>query len=570
MTLFYNGRLHVSPAVMTRVDDTLMFNRNPGVGNVLAIIGSADGGQPKTPLRFGAASEAAAVLRGGELLEAVSRAFGGTIETPGPSTIVAVRVQPATQAVLALANAGSQTVINLTSKLYGTVANRIRVAIANGTTRGKRITTKLDTVTVDADNVGRRLLQVRYTGAQASATATITATGIVLAAPSGSALPEISFATAPTIQELAERISLQAGWTATPLDGNGGRASTELDFISATDAKTADLVCAGDLQAIVDWFNSPAQDFVTAAKVANAGTLPVNLTGSYLAGATQPAATTQDWADALTALQQADVQWVVPASGDAAIHALVAAHVKFASDILRKERRAICGTPLGTSDSAALDAAKAIGSDRVGLCHIGVYDYDTAGNLTLYAPHISAAIVGGGFAGVNPGTAMTNKALAVKGVERKLRNPTDTDALLLGGVMPIEETPTGFRVTQSVTTWLTNNNYNRREMSVGAAVDYIARSVRESLAPIVGKKNGPAAMVEAKTRATSCLEELARPEPQGIGVIVGDRGNPAFRNLRVEADGDVLRVEFECSPVIPVNYIPISIFAVPYRGTLAA
>jgi hypothetical protein len=570
MSLFFNGRLHISPATMTRVDDTRMFNANPAVGNVLAVVGTADGGQPKTALRFGAASEAAAVLRGGELLEAVSRAFGGTLETPGPSTIIAVRVQPATRSTLALANAASQTVITLTSRLWGTVANRIRVAIANGTTRGKRLTVKLDTVTVDADNVGRRLLSVRYTGAQASATVTITATGLTLAAPTGSALPEIPFADAPTIAELAERISLTAGWTASPLDGHGDRSSAELDFLAGVDAKDVDVIGAGDLEAIVEWFNGPGQDMVSAAKAAGAGTVPVNIPGSYLTGATTPAATTQDWGDAFTALQQVDAQWLVPASGDPAIHAMAAAHAKFASDILGKERRAIVGTPLGTTDAAALEAARNIGSDRVSLTHLGGFDFDTAGRLKLYGPWIVAAMIGGGFAGVNPGTPMTNKALALRGLERRLRNPTDTDQLLQGGVMPVEDTPTGYRVVQSVTTWLTNRNYNRREASVGAAVDFIARSLREAVAPIIGKKNGPAAMVEAQARASSTLDLLAVPEPQGIGVIVGDRQNPAWRNLRIEADGDVLRIEVECQPVIGVNYIPISIFAVPYRGAMAA
>jgi hypothetical protein len=34
--------------------------------------------------------------------------------------------------------------------------------------------------------------------------------------------------------------------------------------------------------------------------------------------------------------------------------------------------------------------------------------------------------------------------------------------------------------------------------------------------------------------------------------------------------GDVLAVQFQCSPVIPVNYIPVTVFAVPYTGTASA
>lgn len=571
MPLFFNGRLYVSPAVASRVDDSAMFNANPAVGNVLAVVGAADAGQPKTALRFGSPGEAAAELRGGPLLDAVVRAFRGTVQTPGPSTVVAIRTQPATRATLALLNNASTPVITLTSQVWGAVANRIQVSIASGTTRGKRIRTKLDSLEIEADNIGRQVLEIAYTGAEVSATVNVTATGILLAAPAGSALPEIAFADAPTVADLAERVSLLTDWSATVLDNAGQHPSAgALDLLVDVDAAVGPVTVTADLHAIVTWFNSAAEPLVSAAKAAGAGTVPANISGAYLTGATTGSATNSDWSDAFEALQQVDVQWVVPATGDPAIHAMTAAHVAFCSDVLRRERRAIVGTVSQTTDAAAITAAKALNSDRVSLVHLGIHDFDTGGRLRLYEPWITAGMIAGGFAGVNPGTPMTNKALAVQGLERSLRNPTDTDQLLLGGVMPIEDTPRGYRIVQSVTTWLTDNSYNRREMSTGAAIDYVARSVREALEPVIGKKNGPAAIVEAETRATATLRELARPEPQGIGAIVGDEQAPAWRNLKVTADGDVLRVEFECRPAIPVNYIPITIFAVPYRSEAAA
>ena len=53
-------------------------------------------------------------------------------------------------------------------------------------------------------------------------------------------------------------------------------------------------------------------------------------------------------------------------------------------------------------------------------------------------------------------------------------------------------------------------------------------------------------------------------------MIVGDKANPAYKNITASLEGDMLRVEFQCSPVIPVNYIPVTIFAVPYTGTAIA
>ena len=56
----------------------------------------------------------------------------------------------------------------------------------------------------------------------------------------------------------------------------------------------------------------------------------------------------------------------------------------------------------------------------------------------------------------------------------------------------------------------------------------------------------------------------------GVGVIVGDDKNPAYKGITAEIQGDILRVWFECSPVIPINYVLVGIYAVAYSGTATA
>ena len=72
----------------------------------------------------------------------------------------------------------------------------------------------------------------------------------------------------------------------------------------------------------------------------------------------------------------------------------------------------------------------------------------------------------------------------------------------------------------------------------------------------------------ARSITESTLTELSRAEPQGPGIIVGDQNSPAFRNIQVTLDVDVLRVQFECSPAIPLNYVLTTVFAVPYSGSV--
>jgi len=179
-------------------------------------------------------------------------------------------------------------------------------------------------------------------------------------------------------------------------------------------------------------------------------------------------------------------------------------------------------------------------------------------------------MIGGAFAGLNPGTPLTNKSLKIRGLERKLRNPTDTDALILGGVLCLEDTRTGYKVVQSITTWLTNQNYNRREISVGVALDFVMRNVRNAVDEIRGFKNNPIQLSLAVERTESVLRELARPEPSGPGVLAGDEANPPYKNISASAVGDQLQIEFQCSPVLPINYIPVTCFAVPWSGSASA
>lgn len=568
MSVFFNGRLLVTPVVASVVDDSAMFNRNLGTGNVLAIIGQATGGQPATALRFGSAEQARDVLIGGEALKAIEKAFDPSAQVSGPSEVVFVRVNPATQAALILKDGAAADVISLVSTGYGRHFNQTKVKVETGTAKGKRITTALGNDVYSQDDVYRDGFSVNYTGANATATVAVSPTQLTL---TDAAATVIALADFPTIGALVERINTVAGYAAIVLDGNSEKPTLNaLDTLPASDCKGATPTITANLQAVIDYINGTSEGFLTATRAAGAGVAPANIPFTYLAGAVDGNVTNSEWQAAFDALQSVDVQWVVPLSSNSSIHAMAAAHVAFMSNVARMERRAFVGGAAGMTDAAAILAAKAINSDRTAYVHLGFYDYNEAGALTLYPPYIAAALVAGAFSGINPGTALTNKTMKVRGLERNLRNPTDTDQLIKGGVLTFENTPQGFKVVKSISSHLTNGNYNRVEVSTGVAMDYVSRTVRDALADLRGAKGSPTVLSEAISRADSALRELARPEPLGPGIIVGDKTNPAYRNLTATLEGDVVRVEFECSPVIPVNFILIAIHAQPWSGSASA
>lgn len=570
MGVFFNGRLWTTPATMSVVDDSAMYNKNLSVGNVQAIIGPSSGGEPNKALSFGSPTEAKSVLRSGDLLDSVLKAFDPSSETGSPQTIIAIRVNPAVQSSLMLKDSAAANVIELKSTDYGLWTNGIKAKVETATTSGLKLSTQVGNAYYSQDNVYRNAFSVVYTGAEASAVMTISGTQLILEAPTSTQQTVIELASYATVQSLVDRINVVTGFTASVLDGNGSKATLNgLDFVTGQSVKTAYNATA-NLQAAVDWFNGAGEGFVTATRQASAGKVPTASDWAYLTGGSDGVTTNTDWSNAYTTLQSEDVQWVVPASSNSAIHAMNDTHCTFMSNVVRMERRGIVGSASATSDDAAIILAKALNSDRSSLVHLGFYDYDDNGSLKLFEPFVLAAMIAGAFSGVNPGTAMTNKSLKVRGLERKLRNPTDTDKLIKGGVLCVADTPRGYRVVKSITTWLNNENYNRVEISCGVAVDYVARNVRNILDPLVGAKGNPQTLSLAVTRTETTLTELARAEPQGPGVLAGDKENPPFKGITATLDGDVLRVEFQCSPVIPVNYIPVSIFAVPYSGTATA
>lgn len=570
MSVFFDGQLLVTPTTASVVNDDAMRNQNLSVGNVAALVGRSTGGAPKQALRFSDPAQAKRVLRSGELLEAVLKAFDPSSEVGSPSTVIAIRVNPAIGASLDLLDAADATVVTLTSRGFGLGENQINTKIESGTLLGKRITVQQGSSYFTADNVARAAFSVEYTGAEATATVDVTATTVVLSAPAGTAVATIPLVDFSTVGALVDRINAVVGFSAS-VEGRSDAQPTvsALDFIAAQSVLEPFTVRA-DLQAVVDWFNGANQDLVRAERAIGAGSVPANIGFTYLSGGSDGITTMQDWADAYEALQRVDVQWVTPISSDASIHAMNDTHVAFCSGQLRRERRSIVGTALSTSNEDAIMAAKALNSDRTSLVHLGYYDYDLNGKLVLMPPYMMAALLAGAFSGVNPGTPMTNKTIKVRGLERDLINPTETDELILGGVLALENTDAGYKVVKSISTWRQNDNYNRVEQSCGFAMDFTVRNVREAVDVLRGQKANPLLLSRAISITDSSLRELARQEPQGPGVLAGDAENPPYRGVKASIEGDVLRIEFECSPVIPANYILVTVYAVPYSGSASA
>lgn len=577
MPIFFNGRLLVTPTVESAIYDHGLAAAYPGLANnVVAIVGTSEGGIPKKAMHFDSPVIARRVLRSGEVLKAVEMAFNPSAESGSPARVAVVRVDEAVQSALTLQDDSANDVIELKSADYGAHTNGIRVTVEAGSLVGKRVTAQLDETYFTKDNLARTPFTVRYSGAEATATVAVDATSITLSAPAGAPSPTVlSLINYRSVRELCDAINAIPGFSAIaaiPTD----MVQSKLDGMPATSCKSVDLPITANLQAIIDWFNTVCRELLIATRSDGALNVPADMTVTYLSGGSNgPAPTNDDWQSAFDTLQEIDVQWVVPLSSSETIWWMADAHVSFMSGPGKSERRAFVGGGIveGTLANALTtvqDAAIALNSDRTALCFPPVVDIDDAGEPVTLPAYYLAALVAGGFAAMNFGNTMTNKTLKIKGLDPIIANPYDSDTLINSGVLAARKSRRGFIVSKAISTWLSNDHYNRVEISTGVALDYVARTVREAMEIFIGRKASPITLYEAISRAETTLRELARPEPVGVGVIVGDEANPAFRNITAEIQGDILRVWFECSPVVPINYVLVGIYTRAYSGTATA
>lgn len=605
MSVFFNGQLLETPTTASAVNDDAMLNQNLSVGNAVVYIGESGGGEDHKLYSFGNPDEALKVLASGELCDAVTAAFSPSEETGSPQTVHAIRVNPYNPATLDIPlapKAGS----SFNKAVFGTLVGLLNTR-DDQTTRVKFEAGTADPSYITVTASGKRNgLDWTYSAVDVTEPRIFievledkcvwSADGDKCDVRTDEGEPTqadfdmyaTSYLTLGEVADVVNGITNAAGKNAFKMtfldDADRALPMSVLDNLAVSTAptsanptpapKTRGLPWNG--WSIKTWFDTYLAEIVRLdLDETDDGQLfrnhgPQVADFKYLMRPKDPQVLPTDWTEALSMLQTVDVQWVHAVTGDEAIHAAVKAHVDVCSNVLRRERRAICGTPSGTTDDDAIKRAKSLNSKRVSLVHIGHYAYNAAGKLALRPPYMTAGLVAAAFAGVNPGTPLTNKTLNVLGLERDLRNPTDTDKLLKGGVLPIENTETGYKVTQSITTWLVDSKYNNREQSCGVAVDFAIRNVRQAVDPLRGSKQTPILLSRAVSLTKGALTELSRPEPQGPAVLVGDENSPAWRNVTATIAGDVLRIQFEASPVIPNNYILVTMYAVPYSGSATA
>lgn len=368
--------------------------------------------------------------------------------------------------------------------------------------------------------------------------------------------------TFPTTRQVADRLNTLDGFTANSLRRNSFLMA-DCDYRPAATCLGTALEIFADLFDFIDTMNSGSA-YVRATR-ATGGALPPANTASalFLTGGSEGAPTITEWQTAINLLKKRRVNIIVPLTNDPAVHSLVALHLVERAGKLRSEANGYVG--LGTN--AGRGETRSNIKSQIQLLntrHLSAiaqegqrFDPDT-GEATFYPPYAVAAMAAGMQAGSPIGEPLTRKRPFLSDI----RNDTswsvedDVEEMIDAGLMVIEKVDgSGIRFVRSITTHLDDDNVVFTEMSANESANTAVFELRRALDLKIGQRGLGGTVAVIKGLAFDALERLVTDQ-----IIV------AFRSVTVEQIGDTFPVSVEIAPVLPINFIPITVHLVAVRA----
>lgn len=369
-----------------------------------------------------------------------------------------------------------------------------------------------------------------------------------------------------TIQKVVDLFNSKAGLAATALVSNPTTfAVADLDILFPVGVSV--LSTTGELFADLFFFIEAINNgsgLITAARATGAELVPANTVGPvFLTGGVEGTPTITEWQQAFTLLKQRRVNIIVPLTNDPAVHSLLITHLRERAGQLRSEANGYVG--IGTAGGAGETKANIKSQIQVlGTRHVSAlseepqrFDPDS-GLATFYPPYIYGAIAAGMQAGSPVGEPLTFKRPLVTDVRRDSSwNPIDDgEELIDAGLMFTElQDGVGFRFVRSITTHLADDNVVFTEMSANESANTAVFELRTALEQKIGRRGLVGTVAAIKGLANDTLSRLLDDE-----IIFG------YRALEVEQVGDVFPVSVEIAPILPINFIPITVHLVAARA----
>ena len=506
-------------------------------------------------------SELNDVLRDGPAYYGALFALTPSPDVPGAPAVGVIRVNAATKSAKTINDIDADPILDIKSADYGLFTNQIRFKISAGTTEGKKISVKFEDTTIERDNITEKAFVLQYVGAGTACALTLDPAGnlvtTVTGGPGGENL-SIDLTAYDTVGNLVAYLQTLTVYSAV-LVGDGNLAPSTLDKIKAGDAVniiTAYTVLAG-LKAILEWLNNSSIYLVGA--ITATGTperrLPANMTDyAFITGGTEGSTPVQqDWQDALNNVARlVDASFVGVITSNAAVHAALSSHcLELSGPGGRNERQGCVGAAAGDTKSARIAAAQAVNNPLMGYFASKFKRYDKNGVLQVWGGYYGAAMILGMTAGNEITFSPTNKALNVISIDESYTN-TDKDDYIKAGVMIASPSPLGgIRTIRAVTTSQTSTSKILNEWSGMRASLFIVKDHRAYVESLIGAAGDSTNLESVRNAALLRLDYYVEQK----WLVVDPQYGNAYRNFTFTVDADVIKISYEGTIVLPINFI---------------
>lgn len=565
--VYFNGELLTIPGAYSTTDVSAMSTKGDSdTAKVIALIGECTGGEPGVVQFFTEPTAARKVLKSGELLKACEKAWNPVsksktgVKLDGANLIACIRSNEATK---------SSTTINdgqlvISSKDWG-ANTAFQVKLQDGTVKGSKKLVTYDQVNgtyETIDNIGA-LFTLKYTGNQKYAEVNIQPSDdgysyltTKVGEDAGTATEDIKIKLdrikIKSIKTLIGEIQAYENYQLViPGNYNPRLKVTDLDEVSALDITSAQPITAlyADMKSKLE---NSSQLIELTSFDASKGKIE-NFDYITLEGGTE-GVSPASWVKFFDALSNYDIFYIVPLTGDKAIHAELIAHINELSGSMGRERRCVLGGNIGETLLETIDRSKTAAFDRVQVVYGGFWDYDSNNELTLYPPYILAAQHAGRAAYLEDGEPATHDVYRMAAPEYKLERNEITQ-LLQNGVLAFEfvlgKTGTSqsyVRLVQDLTTDVLSTDTVHTERATGALADSINKQIREELDDLLtGRKTTSSDLTSAKNRIISILDDRKRKNQ-----IID------YKDVYVTKSGTVTEVDFSVAPAEPNNFTLIT------------
>lgn len=522
----------------------------------LVLLGSANGGQPQTPIAVSSYAQAKSIFRSGELLDAIEMAWNPSTNVGGAGQIYAVRTDTATQATL---TAGPLT---FTSDIYGSDANNIQVQLTdNALTSSKTLTVydQQDAYTKVYDNLGN-IFTIQYTGPAASglvevvvnATTKLATTLNLYSGTVGSESVEkaynLSSGVFADVNALVNDISNLGDWTVT-LNTLGGTKNIQSQYLDAlAKASGACKASALTIKAVAADIVNQTQNDPYINVTVTWGTPVANIPLTNLSGGTTTASPTS-WSAMFNAVAGLGAYYVVPLTSSQVHHGELAAFLD-AQAVAGNMMKGFVGGGINET-SAALQARQAgLRDARVGLVGNSGHRTMNDGRNLNFSGYLYAALVAGIASGLPVGEPITYKHTNITALDGAFAS-TDLDALNAAGVIMSEfvRTRNGsyFRIVSDPTTYNDQAEPVQNRISLGEISDFLSVDLRTILdEQFIGTRLGNTSASILKNAVESYLDQQ---------VIAGTIVSYDPSNVSVIINGNVATINFVVQPAQGLDYI---------------